>query len=691
MLNIQKLLTSGGKAKVWRIFAAIMILTIIGLLIVDGSYYNRSVNFIADKTGQKISLPKVKEIPFRLGLDLLGGTQLIYQADVSAIPGKDQAIAVEGVRDVIERRVNVFGVAEPNIQTNYSGGKYYVMVELAGIKDTAQAIKMIGETPLLEFKEQNTEKKQITAEQKAEMDKYNKDAQAKAVEVLGKALANGDFAALANQFSQDPANVDDKGNKRGGDLGWINQAESKELYDLASKIGVGKISSDIAKTSQGYEIIKVEEKRAKIDPFTNQDEVEVKAEHLLICYKDIEGCESGLSKEEALQKIKDLKSKATPANFKELVKQNSTEPGAKDLGGELGWFDRGKMVKQFEDAVFPQKVGTISEPVETQFGYHLILKQDERKIEEFKIRHILITTKSEADYVGDQGEWKNTELTGKYLKRATVQFNPNDNSPEVSLEFDDQGAKYFADITKRNIGKQVSIFLDGYPISSPTVNEAITGGKAVISGRFNVTEAKLLSQRLNAGALPVPISLVNQQTIGASLGQKSVDDSFKAGYIGFALVALFMILFYRLPGVLSVVALAIYGLIVLSIFKLWPVTLTLSGLAGFIMSIGMAVDANVLIFSRMREEIKNGRHLGMAIEEGFRRAWPSIRDSNVSTLITCFILIQFSTSVVKGFAITLTVGVLVSMFTAIFITRTFLKLIPENWLEKAWLIGTIKK
>ncbi|KKR21895.1 MAG: hypothetical protein UT48_C0002G0028 [Parcubacteria group bacterium GW2011_GWE2_39_37] len=691
MLNIQKLLSSGGKAKVWRIFAAIVIMTIIGLLIVDGSYYNRSVDFIAKNTGQKINLPKVKVVPFRLGLDLLGGTQLIYQADVSAIPGKDQATAVEGVRDVIERRVNVFGVAEPNIQTNYSGGKYYVMVELAGIKDTAQAIKMIGETPLLEFKEQNTEKKQITAEQKAEMDKYNKDAQAKAIEVLGKALANGDFAALANQFSQDPANTDDKGNKRGGDLGWINQDDSKELYDLASKIGKGKISNDVAKTSQGYEIIKVEDKRAKIDPFTNQEEVEVKAEHLLICYKDIEGCESGLTKEEVLQKIKDLKSKATPANFKELVKQNSTEPGAKDLGGELGWFNRGKMVKQFEDAVFPQKVGSISEPIETQFGYHLILKQDERKIEEYKIRHILIITKSEADYVGDQGEWKNTELTGKYLKRATVQFNPNDNSPEVSLEFDDQGSKYFADITKRNVGKQVAIFLDGYPISSPTVNEAITGGKAVISGRFNVTEAKLLSQRLNAGALPVPISLVNQQTIGASLGQKSVDDSFKAGFIGFALVALFMILFYRLPGVLSVIALAIYGIIVLSIFKLWPVTLTLSGLAGFIMSIGMAVDANVLIFSRMREEIKNGRHLGMAIEEGFRRAWPSIRDSNVSTLITCFILIQFSTSVVKGFAVTLTVGVLVSMFTAIFITRTFLKLIPESWLEKAWLIGTRKK
>lgn len=689
---IQKLLTSGGRAKVWRIFIAIVILAIASLLIVDGSYYNRGVDFLSSKTANKVNLPKVKEIPFRLGLDLLGGTQLIYQADVSAIPGKDQAVAVEGVRDVIERRVNVFGVAEPNIQTNYSSGKYYVMVELAGIKDTAQAIKMIGETPLLEFKEQNSEKKQITPAQKTEMDKFNKDAQAKAVEVLGKVLANGDFSALADQFSQDLTNIDEKGGKKGGELGWVNQSDNKEIFDLASKIAIGKTSNDIAKTSNGFEIIKVEEKRVKNDPFTNKEEVEVRAEHLLICYKDVEGCESGLSKEEALQKIKDLKSKATLANFKELVKQNSTEPGAKDSGGELGWFGRGKMVKPFEDVVFPQKVGTISDPVETQFGFHLILKQEEKKIEEIKVRHILIKTKSEADYVGNQSEWKNTELTGKYLKRATIQFNPNDNSPEVSLEFDDQGAKFFADITKRNVGKQVAIFLDGYPISSPTVNEAITGGKAVISGKFNVTEAKLLSQRLNAGALPVPITLVNQQTIGASLGQKSVDDSFKAGFIGFALVAIFMIIFYHLPGVISVIALGIYGLIVLSIFKLWPVTLTLSGLAGFIMSIGMAVDANVLIFSRMREEIRNGRSLGMAIEEGFRRAWPSIRDSNVSTLITCFILIQFSTSVVKGFAVTLTIGVLVSMFTAIFITRTFLKLIPESWLEKmSWIVGASKK
>jgi len=686
---IQKITQSGGRAKVWRTFVLVLILFLAGLFIVGGGYYNKGADVIFKKTS--ISLPHAPEIPFRLGLDLLGGTQLIYQADVSAIPAKDQPAAVEGVRDVIERRINVFGVAEPNIQTNYSSGKYFVMVELAGIKDTAQAIKMIGETPLLEFKEENTAKRELTKEEKTQIDKTNKTAQKKAVEVLGKVLTNGDFSALANQYSQDPKNTDESNNKKGGEMGWINEKDNKELFNIVKKIGVGKTSSDITKTGEGYEIVKVEEKRIKNDPFNNQPQKEVKASHLLICYKGVEGCESGLSKDDALAKIKELKAKATASNFKDLVKQNSTEPGAREKAGELGWFGRGAMVKPFEDEVFGQKTGTISDPIETQFGYHLIFKEGERNIEEYKVAHILIKTMSAEDIVGKQGDWKNTELTGKNLKQATIQFNPNDNSPEVSLEFDEQGAKLFEDITKRNVGKQVAIFLDGYPISSPTVNEAIKGGKAVISGKFNVQEAKLLAQRLNAGALPVPIILANQQTIGASLGQKSVDDSFRAGMIGFALVALFMIIFYRFPGFLSVVALAIYGVLVLAIFKIWPVTLTLSGLAGFIMSIGMAVDANVLIFSRFREELKNGQPLSIALEEGFRRAWPSIRDSNASTLITCFILIQFSTSVVKGFAVTLGIGVLVSMFTAIFITRTLLKLIPEGWMvKKPWLVGVPK-
>jgi preprotein translocase subunit SecD len=314
-----------------------------------------------------------------------------------------------------------------------------------------------------------------------------------------------------------------------------------------------------------------------------------------------------------------------------------------------------------------------------------------------------------------------------------VEFNSQDGSPEVSLAFDDAGAKMFEEITARNIGKPVAIYLDGYAISVPTVNEKITGGKASISGKFNITEAKLLAQRLNAGALPVPIELVNQQTIGASLGQKSIADSLKAGLIGFVIIVLFMILFYRLPGLMAVLALTVYSLIVFAVFKIgfsmaalllvgiflvigitvngWfilfaflsyillyligglaPVTLTLAGLAGAIVSVGMAVDANILIFARMKEEIANGKPLGSAIEDGFKRAWPSIRDSNFNTLITCFILIMFTTSAVKGFAITLGLGVIISMFTAIFITRNFLNLIPAVWLEKRHaLITSIKK
>jgi preprotein translocase subunit SecD len=213
----------------------------------------------------------------------------------------------------------------------------------------------------------------------------------------------------------------------------------------------------------------------------------------------------------------------------------------------------------------------------------------------------------------------------------------------------------------------------------------------VISGNFNIKEAKQLAQRLNAGALPVPIHLISQQSVGASLGAVSLATSLKAGIIGLILVGLFMILYYRVPGILAVVSLIIYGALVLAVFKIWPVTLSLAGLAGFILSIGMAVDANVLIFERLKEELQAGKPLSLAVEDSFNRAWPSIRDGNVSTLITCFILIQFSTSIVKGFAITLGLGVLVSMFSAIVITKTFLQLISGKWLEgKPFLIGVKK-
>ncbi|MBI4990555.1 protein translocase subunit SecD [Candidatus Gottesmanbacteria bacterium] len=273
---------------------------------------------------------------------------------------------------------------------------------------------------------------------------------------------------------------------------------------------------------------------------------------------------------------------------------------------------------------------------------------------------------------------KPTGLTGKNLKRSEVVFNPNTGKPEVSLEFDDEGAKKFSDITTRNVEKTVAIFLDNQLISAPRVNEPILSGKAVIQGTFTVSEAKRLSISLNAGALPVPLKVAEQRNIGATLGFESIHKSILAGTIGLAIVAAFMIVNYGFLGILADIALLIYTLVVFALFKLIPVTLTLAGIAGFILSIGMAVDANILIFERMKEEIRWGKDRMTAISLGFDRAFPSIRDSNISSLITCGILYWFGTGMIRGFAITLAIGIVVSLFSAITVTRTFLRLIYRN-------------
>lgn len=266
-----------------------------------------------------------------------------------------------------------------------------------------------------------------------------------------------------------------------------------------------------------------------------------------------------------------------------------------------------------------------------------------------------------------------TGLTGRYLERATLDFDQTTFQPYVSLEFNDEGAKLFGQITKANIGEIVAIFLDGQPISMPTVQTEITNGRAQITGNFKVEEARKLVRDLNYGALPVPISLVSTQTIGATLGKGALDASLYAGFWAFIIVGLFLVIWYRVPGLVAVVALAIYTAINLALFKLIPVTLTSAGIAAFILSIGMAVDANILIFERMKEELKRGKDLPEAIKEGFHRAWLSIRDSNLSSIITAVILYYFaSTPVVKGFALVFLVGVLASMFSAITASRTLL-------------------
>jgi preprotein translocase subunit SecD len=272
-----------------------------------------------------------------------------------------------------------------------------------------------------------------------------------------------------------------------------------------------------------------------------------------------------------------------------------------------------------------------------------------------------------------------TNLTGSDLKTAQVQFNGTNNTasgaPGVSLEFTPEGAKKFAEITKRNIGKPLAIFLDNRPVTAPTVQNEIQDGRAIISGNFTIDQAKSLSIQLTAGSLPVPIRIVEQKNIGATLGTESVVKSLFAGLVGLVLIWLFMVINYGFKGFIANITLTLYILISLCLFKLMPVTLTLAGIAGFILSVGMAVDANILIFERMKEELKWGRPLRAALELAFQRAWTSVRDSNVSSIITASILFWFGSGSVRGFAMTLIIGILVSLFTSVTITRSLMRLI----------------
>jgi len=274
----------------------------------------------------------------------------------------------------------------------------------------------------------------------------------------------------------------------------------------------------------------------------------------------------------------------------------------------------------------------------------------------------------------DPAWWTKSDLTGANLQKADIQIDPQTNKPVVTLTFNDTGKDLFAELTRNNINKRIAIFLDNELVSAPNVKTEITDGNAIIEGDFSLDEAKQLKIALNSGALPVPVELISQSNIGATLGSEAMQKSVVAGLIGLLLVILFLLLNYRWPGLLASAALIIYIMISISIFKLIPVTITLAGAAAFILSIGMAVDANILIFERTKEELRDGKSLRSAIEAGFLRAWPSIRDANFSTLITTIILWFVGTGTIRGFALTLAIGVLVSMFSAITITRTFLRL-----------------
>lgn len=545
------------RKKLWLSLMGIMAISLVGTLIVIPK-------------GPDIKIGKIEKSLFiHLGLDLRGGASLMYEADVSKVSGNDQEEAMLGVRDVIERRINAFGVSEPVVQTNKIQSHWRVLVELPGVTDIDEAVQRIGETPLLEFRESV----EWSEEQKKAVQSINDEKKKEAEKILNEVKKEGaDFADIANKNTEDPSNQ---------------------------------------------------------NPETGEQK-----------------------------------------------------------GGDLGFFASGTMVQEFEDAARQTTKGEIyPDVVETIYGYHIIKVTDLRTTdgkEEIRASNILfrkITLDNESNF-------QNTQLTGAHLKGSSVTFDSTTNLPQVSLTFNDEGSKLFEEITGRNIGKPIAIYLDSEPISIPVVNQKISGGQAVITGDFDLEEAKQLNRRLNSGALPVPITLVSQETIGPSLGKEAIERSFLAGMIGILFVIIFMISYYRFPGFLAVVSLSLYSILVIAIFKLWPITLTLAGIAGFILSIGMAVDANILIFERMKEELRGNKPLPTSIEDGFSRAWLSIRDSNISSLITCFILVWFGSSIVKGFAITLGIGIAVSMFSAITITRTFLRMVAMTRLARyAFLWG----
>jgi preprotein translocase subunit SecD len=275
------------------------------------------------------------------------------------------------------------------------------------------------------------------------------------------------------------------------------------------------------------------------------------------------------------------------------------------------------------------------------------------------------------------------ELTGKNLKKAEVIFDPQTRKPQVLLNLDDEGKDLFAELTGNNVGKVVYIVLDDEIKSGPVINERIAGGTAVISGDFSIDDSKALVEYLNAGALPLPINVVEQQTVEASLGQEALMQSLRAGLWGLILVAGFMLIYYRMLGLVAIMALVVYTIISLTLFKFFGFTMSLSGITGFILSVGFAVDGNILIFERYKEEIKSGREMTSAMNEGFKRAWTSIRDSQVSTLLTSAILFYLASGVVKGFAVTLSIGIIVGVFTSVTVSRLILARITScKWVKK---------
>ncbi len=671
----------------WVVFGIVLLLGASFIFDFPG-VYNKGVSHIEERYG--FSFPKVeKESPYVLGLDLRGGAHLVYEADVTGIAEIEQRSAVDGVRDVIERRVNSLGVAEPVLQTNKSGERWRVIVELAGVKDVREAIDAIGETPVLEFKELSDEPpRDLTQEELDKLVEVNAQELERAKDLLKKITVEGEeFENIANANSQDIRSRDN-----GGLVGFVREEGIYAPLVAATKSHpVKSVYPKLVENEEGHNIVRINS--------VDREGEEYGVGHILICHeKSPQGCPEARGQLDARAKadgiyanILDRKLRMNQEQIKKLAVEFSEEPGVDAREGDFGFVSIGQLPQALEDYVVGAPINELSAPIETEFGFHLVVKYDQRQLELYNLSRILISKTSETDVLPQNDRWASTGLSGKQLERANLQFEQN-GAAIVGIQFNDEGRKLFGELTTKHVGSLIAIFLDGQPISTPVVNQPILGGSAVIQGNFTIESAKTLAQRLNAGALPVPIELVSQSTVGASLGADTLEKSVQAGLIGLLLVIIFMIAFYRLPGLVSSISLILYLLLVLAVFKIVPVTLTAASIAGLVLSLGMAIDANILIFERMKEELQDGKSLSQSLEIGFNRAWFAIRASNMSSAITAVILIYLSTSIVKGFAVTLLIGIAMSVFTAVTITRYLMRfVIGFTKARPIWYLGASSK
>jgi protein-export membrane protein SecD len=645
----------------------------------------------------------VKKQKVTLGLDLQGGTQLDYRIDLrnanerntDADDSNDITIhdVLEGVRNTIERRINSLGVSEPQIYLSNVAGEDHIVVELAGIKDIEEAKKVVGKTIQLEFKEPKTE---ADPDEKAAIEK-------EADETLKKAIAPlADFTAIGENTQTSDKKIEYRANQES-----FLSALPAHYKDIIPKLRNGEVYS---KTVEGggefilgtegnvtekksIRIVQLVSKETKDKTETTEaQEGRVRASHILISYKGASRAAEGVTrtKEEAKEMIQTVLAevKNAPDKFAEIAKQYSDCPSA-EKGGDLDFFGRGQMAKPFEDAAFSMNVGDISDVVETEFGFHIIKVTDKEAPVETAAKEDFYTY-NEIVFDTTPDPWKKTGLDGSYFKYATVTYTQI-GTPQVNIVFNNAGAELFEELTGRLAGQRLAIFVGGDLISAPRVNEKITGGNAVITGDFSLEKALRLASDLNTGAIDAPIILSGQNTISATLGIDALHTSLLAGAVGLIVLALFMILYYRLLGFFAILALCIYSIIFIFIMKTTPIVMTLAGVAGVILSIGMAVDANILIFERTKEELNEGKNFMAAVQTGFERAWLSIRDSNVSSLITCTILWFFGNSIIRGFALMLGLGILVSMFTAITVTRVFIRTLTGTRASRSnFLMGTKK-